>query len=121
MTMTLRAKETAHSTVRAFNDLVGEATDRIEDVLPKIEDKLPKTIEGILPKRRKRSARRRTIGAVLAAGVAAAIAFFALRSRRQANQPVSGTTRSPSSSTNTRDNGTVTDYGRDYEPAGVRN
>jgi hypothetical protein len=121
MTMTLRAKETAHSTVRALNDLVGEATDRIEDVLPKIEDKLPKTIEGILPKRRKRLARRRTIGAVLAAGLAAAIAFFALRSRRQVTQPVSGATRSSTASTNARDNGTVTDYGRDYEPAGVRN
>jgi hypothetical protein len=119
MTMTLRAKETAHSTVRALNDLVGEATDRIEDVLPKIEDKLPKKIESVLPKRRKRSAKRRTLRAALIAGIAATIAFFALRMRRQSSAATSGA--GTQSSATGRDTNSVADYSRDREPAGVQN
>jgi ferric-dicitrate binding protein FerR (iron transport regulator) len=119
--MTFRAKETAQSTVRAINELVGEATDKIEDVLPKMEA-LPKKIENVLPKRRKRAARRRTIGVVLAAGVAAAIAFFALRSRRQmtpaaASHSSAGT---PTGSANRRSDA-VSDFDRDREPAASHN
>jgi hypothetical protein len=115
--MTFRAKETAQSTVRAINELVGEATDRIEDVLPKM-DNLPKKIENVLPKRRKRSARRRTIGALLAAGVAAAIAFFALKSRRQTT-PADASSASERTSTGSagRRSDTVSDFDRDREPA----
>jgi hypothetical protein len=98
--MTFRAKETAQSTVRAINELVGEATDKIEDVLPKM-DTLPKKIENVLPKRRKRRARRRTIGALLAAGVAATSSSSA------------GT---PTGSANRRTD-TVSDFDRDREPA----
>jgi hypothetical protein len=115
--MTFRAKETAQSTVRAINELVGEATDRIEDALPKM-DTLPKKIENVLPKRRKRAAKRRTIGAVLAAGVAAAIAFFVLRSRRQTT-PAAASSESERTSTGsaTRRSDTVSDFDRDREPA----
>jgi ferric-dicitrate binding protein FerR (iron transport regulator) len=115
--MTFRAKETAQSTVRAINELVGEATDKIEDVLPKM-DTLPKKIENVLPKRRKRRARRRTIGALLAAGVAAAIAFFALRSRRQITPATtsSSSAGTPTGSANRRSD-TVSDFDRDREPA----
>lgn len=117
--MNLRAKETAQSTVRAINDLVGEATDRIEDVLPKVEA-LPRKLEGVLPSRKKRSHTRRNIGAVLAAGLIAAVAFFTMR-RKSAAKPSAAAYRPTSNDSGRTGTDSSTAFERDREPAGSRN
>jgi hypothetical protein len=118
--MNLRAKETAQSTVRAINELVGEATDRIEEVLPKVEA-LPRKLEGVLPGRKKRSHTRRNIGAVLATGLIAAVAFLTLRRKSAASKPAASAYRSTSNDSGRGATDSPLAFDRDREPAGSRN
>jgi ferric-dicitrate binding protein FerR (iron transport regulator) len=121
--MNLRAKETAQSTVRAINELVGEATDRIEDVLPKVEalpKKIEGKIEGVLPSRKKRSHKRRNIGAVLVTAIVAAVAFVTLRRKSTPTQAAASNYRAANGAPS-RPSETASDLDRERQPAGSRN
>ena len=119
--MNLRAKETAQSTVRVLNDLVGEATDRIEDVLPKVEA-LPKKIESVLPSfpgRKKQSHTKRNLSATFAALCVAIVVMFAVK-RKSASKPAASNYR-PVTSPARNGTSTIADLDRDREPAASSN